>query len=187
MSAVRKVGVEEELLLVHPETGELANAAGAVLHDHRARQDDEPPAWASTGLEGELLRDMLETHTDPTDSLAEIGRQLREARRTAIAAAEDAGVAVAATGTAPLGTATPVVSSNARYERIIQEFGDTGRGAGTLGLHVHVDVADDEEPSHCACAASGHAAAAPPSSVFIWRRFLSNMGLPPFGQKAPSR
>ena len=27
----------------------------------------------------------------------------------------------------------------------MQEFGDTGRGAGTLGMHVHVDVADDEE------------------------------------------
>ncbi len=145
MSPVRKVGVEEELLLVHPETGELANAAGAVLHDHRAQQGDAAPAWAATALEGELLRDMLETHTDPTEDLAEIGRQLREARRTAIVAAEDAGVAVAATGTAPLGTATPVVSSNARYERIVQEFGDTGRGAGTLGMHVHVDVADDEE------------------------------------------
>ena len=35
MAPVRKVGLEEELLLVHPETGELANAAGAVLHDHR--------------------------------------------------------------------------------------------------------------------------------------------------------
>ena len=38
-----------------------------------------------------------------------------------------------------------MVSANPRYERIVQEFGDTGRGAGTLGMHVHVDVADDEE------------------------------------------
>lgn len=145
MAGVRKVGVEEELLLVHPETGELANAAAAVLHDHRSAQGHAAPAWALTSLEGELLRNMLETHTDPTEDLVEIGDQLRGARRTAIAAAEESGVAVAATGTAPLGTGMPVVSPNPRYERIIQEFGDTGRGAGTLGMHVHVDVADDDE------------------------------------------
>jgi carboxylate-amine ligase len=54
-------------------------------------------------------------------------------------------VAVVAVATAPLGAAVPQVSVNPRYERIVQEFGDTGRGAGTLGMHVHVDVADDEE------------------------------------------
>jgi glutamate---cysteine ligase / carboxylate-amine ligase len=88
---------------------------------------------------------MLETHTDPTHDLGEIARQLRQARRTAIAAAEASGVAVAAVATAPLGTGVPAVSVNPRYERIVQEFGDTGRGAGTFGMHVHVDVADDEE------------------------------------------
>jgi len=144
-SSVRKIGVEEELLLVDPANGELANAAGAVLHKHRTERGGAPPPSPSRDLEGELLRHMLETHTDPSADLAEIGRQLREARRTAIAAAEESGVAVAAVATAPLGSAAPAVSPNPRYERIVQEFGDTGRGAGTLGMHVHVDVSDDEE------------------------------------------
>jgi carboxylate-amine ligase len=142
---VRKVGVEEELLLVDPDTGELANAAGAVLHEHRTERGGAPSPSASRDLEGELLRHMVETHTDPSDDLSVVARQLREARRTAIAAAEESGVAVAAVATAPLGSARPAVSANARYERIVEEFGDTGRGAGTLGMHVHVDVADDEE------------------------------------------
>jgi len=145
---VRKVGVEEELLLVDPETGELANAAGRVLHEHRAdraERGDEARPEPSRDLEGELLRHMVETHTAPATDLAESGRQLRQARRTAIAAAEDAGVAVAAVATAPLGHSEPAVTANPRYERIVHEFGDTGRGAGTLGMHVHVDVTDDEE------------------------------------------
>jgi glutamate---cysteine ligase / carboxylate-amine ligase len=145
MSRVRKVGVEEELLLVHPETGELADAAGAVLQEHRSERGGAASPSASRDLEGELLRHMIETHTEPSADLTETGRQLREARRTAIAAAEESGVAVAAVATAPLGSATPAVSVNPRYERIVQEFGDTGRGAGTLGMHVHVDVADDDE------------------------------------------
>jgi glutamate---cysteine ligase / carboxylate-amine ligase len=142
---VRKVGVEEELLLVDPSTGELTNAAGAVLHEHRSERGDAASPSASRDLEGELLRHMVETHTEPTEDLAVVARQLREARRTAIAAAEESGVAVVAVATAPLGSARPAVSANPRYERIVQEFGDTGRGAGTLGMHVHVDVADDEE------------------------------------------
>ena len=100
---MRKVGVEEELLLVDPETGELANAAGAVLHEHRTERGEAPAPSPSRDLEGELLRHMVETHTDPSADLAEIGRQLREARRTAIAAAEESGVAIAAVATAPLG------------------------------------------------------------------------------------
>jgi glutamate---cysteine ligase / carboxylate-amine ligase len=142
---VRKVGVEEELLLVHPETGELATVAKRVLHEHRTDVGEQPPPNAPTDLEGELLRDMLETHTDPTPALAEVDAQLRQARRTAISAAEEAGFAVAAVGTAPLGPADPAVSTSPRYERIADEFGETGREAGTLGMHVHVDIADDDE------------------------------------------
>ncbi len=144
MTSIRKVGVEEELLLVHPDTGELANAAGAVLHEHRTeRGDDDRPA--AEDLEGELLRHMVETHTDPATHLADVAAQLREARRTAIDAAAESGVEVAAVATAPLGPLAPGVSANPRYERIVQEFGETGRGAGTFGMHVHVDIADEDE------------------------------------------
>jgi carboxylate-amine ligase len=142
--AVRKVGVEEELLLVDPETGELANAAGQVLHEHRAdRHDEERPA--AQELEGELLRHMVETHTDPSDDLEQIERELREARRTALAAAEESSFEVAAVAIPPLGPPEPAVSANPRYEHIVDEFGETARRAGTLGMHVHVEVADDEE------------------------------------------
>jgi carboxylate-amine ligase len=144
MAAVRKVGVEEELLLVDPETGELANAAGQVLHEHRTeRKDQDRPA--AQELEGELLRHMVETHTDPTTDLGRVEGELRQARHTAMVAADESGLALAAVGTAPLGSTAPAVSANPRYERIVNEFGDTGRGAGTLGMHVHVDIDDDEE------------------------------------------
>jgi glutamate---cysteine ligase / carboxylate-amine ligase len=144
MRVVRKVGVEEELLLVDPDTGELANAAGHVLHEHRTeRKDEDRPA--SQELEGELLRHMVETHTDPTTDLRRVERELQEARRTAMVAADDSGLALAAVGTAPLGSIRPAVSANPRYERIVNEFGEMGRGAGTLGMHVHIDIDDDEE------------------------------------------
>jgi len=142
---IRKVGLEEELLLVDPATRELTNAAARVLHAHRVEHHGQPVPQASRDLEGELLQHMIETHTDPTTDLADVGRQLRQARRTAIAAAREVDAEVVAVATAPLGSSAPAVTANSRYQQIVHEFGDTGRGAGTLGMHVHVDVADDDE------------------------------------------
>ena len=144
-SSVRQVGVEEELLLVDRESRELAGAQGAVLHTHRTEQQDEPAEGGPADLEGELLRHMVETHTDPATDLDDIDRQLREARRTALTAADDAGLALAAVATPPLGSLDSGVGADPRYERIANEFGDVGRRAGTMGMHVHVDIADDEE------------------------------------------
>ena len=140
---MRKIGVEEELLLVDPETGELVSLSAHVLRGHRDSATDGGPATQE--LEAELLRHMVETHTAPSADLRDVAAQIRAARRTAIGAARAAGVAVAALGIAPLASDRPRVTRNPRYERIVQEFGDTGLAAGTLGTHVHVDVADDEE------------------------------------------
>lgn len=141
---VRTVGIEEELLLVDPGSGELATVSARVMHRHRASGRD-----ASEGPEGdlddELLQHMVETHTDPGTDLEQTGEQARAARRTAIAAAREAGVAVAAVGAAPLGPTLSRVTPDDRYHRIVEEFGDTGRAAGTLGMHVHVGCEDDAE------------------------------------------
>jgi carboxylate-amine ligase len=41
--------------------------------------------------------------------------------------------------------AEPPLSDDPRYRRIGERFGRIGRTAGTLGMHVHVDIASDEE------------------------------------------
>lgn len=137
---MRKVGVEEELLLVDPVTGALANTSRGVLRAFRSTHGDD-----TDQLEGELLRHMVETHTEPSDDLATVEADLRRARADAIAAGREAGVGVVAVGMAPLVTDEPVPAPVPRYERIVLEYGDTGRTAETLGMHVHVDVCDDEE------------------------------------------
>src|SRR3954447_1603142 len=116
-ASVRQVGVEEELLLVDPETRELASAAEAVLHAHRTEHRDSDEDGAPADLEGELLRHMVETHTDPATDLAETEAQVRAARRTSLTAAEDAGLALPAVAVSPLGSADPGVSPDSRYER----------------------------------------------------------------------
>ncbi len=142
--AVRKVGVEEELLLVHPETGQMLAVSPRVLHEHRVSPAAEQDG-AHTDLDGELQQHMVETRTEPERDLARIGDQIRAARRTALEAATSAGATIAAVGNAPLVPADPPFTDDPRYRRIGERFGRVGRTAGTLGMHVHVDIASDEE------------------------------------------
>jgi carboxylate-amine ligase len=132
----RSVGVEEEFLLVEPETGRPKAVAGTVL------QAAEPEA--GTDLEGELQQQQLETNTRPCHSLEELHRELRRCRATAVTAAERAGANVVALGTHPL-PVEPQPLRTSRYERMAALFGLTAHEQLTCGCHVHVGVSSAEE------------------------------------------
>jgi glutamate---cysteine ligase / carboxylate-amine ligase len=132
--AVRTVGVEEEFLLVDPDTGTpRAVSHVALTGDHDGAQ-----------LTGELQREQLETGTRPCASLDELDGELRRARATAAGAAASAGSALAALGTSPL-PVEPTLSPTDRYRRMARRFGLTVAEELTCGCHVHVGVESDEE------------------------------------------
>jgi carboxylate-amine ligase len=127
---IRKVGVEEELLLVDPRT------RLAVPRSQQVVRED---------LDQELFLHQVETNTDATTDLAELAAQVRAARRTAGEAASAHGLAVVACGAEPLRGPSSRVTPDDRYEDLLERFGDVARAAGTCGMHVHVDVADEDE------------------------------------------
>lgn len=131
---VRRIGVEEEMLLVDPATGHLTAASARVLD---ASESDE--------LDQELFLQQLEIQTDPSDDVADLRSQLRSRRRDAARAAERAGAAILVTPTPVLADGTSDVTPKARYARMISAFGAVGRQAITCGMHVHVEVVDDVE------------------------------------------
>ena len=132
---VRKVGVEEEFLLVDPETGRPR----AVSHVALAATDSDEDE-----LTGELHREQLETGTKPCHTLDQLGAELRSARATAVSAAGDVGVALAALATSPL-PVEPTVSPSRRYEEMARRFGRTASEQLTCGCHVHVAIESAEE------------------------------------------
>jgi carboxylate-amine ligase len=123
----RSVGVEEEFLLGNPETGQILSLAPRIL---RRAGDD---------LEGELTSQQVETGTEPRRELADIRAELVRTRRTAAEAAGAEGAAVLALGTAPVAV-TPVATTQDRYRRMMEHFGQTAREQLTCGCHVHVGV-----------------------------------------------
>lgn len=124
-------GVEEELLLVHGETGAPFMEGQAVRH-----------VAASLGLDLDL--ELTPCQVETATAVLETSDQLRDvianSRRTADSAAREVGGRVLACGVPPVvGDARPV-SETPRYRRLAGNFGLLAREQGVCGCHVHVAV-----------------------------------------------
>ena len=147
---VRSVGVEEELLLVEPGTGQARAVAEAALRGVRhAEADGDPPddvaddnAGRSLGVE--LQRQQLETNSRPCRGLGELGREVRRCRTLAAEVAARAGTRIAALGTSPV-PVVPQLVREGRYLEMARAFGLTAYEQLTCGCHVHVAISSAEE------------------------------------------
>ena len=136
--AVRTVGVEEEFLLVDPESGRPRAVGGAVL----AAETRDPEN--NGRMTGELQREQVETGTRPCSTLHELSAELRATRAAAAAAAARVGVQLAPLATSPLAV-EPTLSPSPRYEAMARRFGLMASEELTCGCHVHVAIGSPEE------------------------------------------
>lgn len=138
--AVRTFGIEEELLLVDPGTGEVVPRAGA-LWDLYVRPTD----FASGPvLTAEFQQEMIEVVTPPHSTMAALEADIIRGRAIADRAARDVGVRAAALGTSPL-PSDPHPVQLRRFVAMTEEYGLTAREQLTCGCHIHVFVESDEE------------------------------------------
>lgn len=155
-ASVRTFGVEEEFLLVDPQSGCAVPASPQVLAGV-----DDVPAWSDeprgdprpgaapacprrSELTMELQQQMIEVATPPRTALATLSDDLHRLRRTADAAARRVGARVAALATSPL-PARPRLSPSPRYQAIGRALALTCDEQLTCGCHVHVAVASPDE------------------------------------------
>jgi carboxylate-amine ligase len=130
--------VEEELLLVDPETGEPQALSAAVLA--RAARDEED----KDVFEKELHNQMLEFATHPQSGMEELHAEIVRCRKEAGRHAGEIGSAVAALATSPL-PVSPSVAAGRRYEWMAEQYGIATQEQLVMGCHVHVSVESDEE------------------------------------------
>lgn len=135
----RTVGVEEELLLVDPSSWRVTAVAGRALQDGLLDRD--------APLEAELFLQQIETHTQPTRSLAELCDQLRAGRRAVVDAAAMAGAAAVAVASPVLADPATVdeITPQPRYRHIRDEYGELARSGLSCAMHVHVGIASPDE------------------------------------------
>ncbi|WP_191295479.1 carboxylate-amine ligase [Lentzea cavernae] len=130
------VGVEEEFLLVDPQTGAPVNLAEEVVAIAREQLGLE--------LEHELTGAQVEINTTVCRDVEQARRELLETRRQVARAARAAGCRAIAVGAPPLGEASGEVTDSLRYRRIAREFGALAEQQLICGCHVHVEVPDRE-------------------------------------------
>jgi carboxylate-amine ligase len=135
MSSHPTVGVEEEFLLVDPDSG-----APVPLNTQVA----ERAMAGGVDLQLELTSCQVETATEVSETIADLRTQLQRLRRIAGDAAEAAGARLLAVGLPPtLPQHFPITDSD-RYGRIADRFGMIAHEQGICGCHVHVAVPDRE-------------------------------------------
>lgn len=154
---MRTFGVEEELLIVDPKTGEPLALADALLAGRKLAADDAPAKPRllephgetgfdddGMGLSFELKLEQIETQTRPCLDYDELLRQIRAGRAMADAAARKQGARVAALATSPLALASHT-TPDPRYARMLERFGLTAQEQLTCGFHVHTFIESQEE------------------------------------------
>lgn len=136
--AMRTFGVEEELLIVDPVTGEPLALADALL------AGPEAAAETGMGLSHELKLEQIETQTRPCHTYTELLQQIRRGRAMANDAARKHNARVAAIATSPLAKNTHT-TPDPRFAVMLERFGLTAHEQLTCGFHVHTAVESPEE------------------------------------------
>ncbi|MER7283108.1 glutamate--cysteine ligase [Dactylosporangium sp. NPDC000244] len=128
------VGVEEEFLLLDPDSWQNAPLAAAAR--------DALPADLRERSRVEFRRSMLEMVSPVCTRLRQLYRALRQNRAAAAAAAESVGARLVAVGATPVGEPDLEVADTPRYRAIARHYGPIAHDPALCGFHVHVGVPD---------------------------------------------
>ncbi|MFJ8018572.1 glutamate--cysteine ligase [Streptomyces sp. NPDC096339] len=134
------VGVEEEYLLVDPETLLPTPLVQKVRDTARLA-----PIADAREVQNELLQAQIEVATPVCTTLEEVGGHLLRLRHAVASAAQANGCRIALSATAPVRDASPVpITCTARFQRMQAEARLLVDEQLICGMHVHVGVPDRE-------------------------------------------
>ncbi|MDE0310527.1 MAG: carboxylate-amine ligase [Acidiferrobacterales bacterium] len=133
------LGVEEEMFLVEPESGNLIDNPDQRIFD--VCEDNSGPHKVVR----EFLRAQIETNTEVCSSIAHVRKAMHETRRIVIEAAEQYGLRALAASTHPFAKlAERAVTKGDRYQRYAMIFQEGLRRFVIGGMHIHAGFGDEE-------------------------------------------
>src|SRR2546426_1368573 len=131
------IGVEEEFQIIDPATCELRSHVSQLVS---AASPD-----IAEQVKHELHQSIVETGTRICENVSDLRIEMPRTRGELVAAAERAGLQVAAAGTHPFSSwIDQVISPGERYQHIIEEMGQLARSLLIFGMHVHVAMPDKQ-------------------------------------------
>lgn len=135
----RTFGVEEEFILVDPNSARPVAAAESSLARMRASLDAQ-----GTSLTLELQQEQLEAVSPVCSTLDEVAAAVAQGRLLADRVARSVGARAVAMGTSTEAVPLHTVASP-RYLQMASRFGITLKEQLTCGFHIHVSVVSAEE------------------------------------------
>jgi glutamate---cysteine ligase / carboxylate-amine ligase len=145
------LGIEEELMILDPESWELANAIEALLEESGGDDD-------AGDIKPELHESVLEIATKPCRDVREAGAELRGLRRQVAEVAAKCDLTIGSAGTHPFALwEDQRISGRPRYRDLIEMLRFVARQEVIFGLHVHVGIDDADKAIHVANGMRVHA------------------------------
>jgi carboxylate-amine ligase len=131
------IGVEEEFQIIDPATCELRSHVMQIVSAASPDILDQ--------VKHEMHQSIVETGTRICENVSELRIEMHRTRGELVAAAERAGLQVAAAGTHPFSSwIDQVISPGERYQHIVEELQQLARSLLIFGMHVHVAMPDKQ-------------------------------------------
>ena len=137
------LGIEEEYMVIDPETRELTSHDQKIVEMASRVLDDQ--------IKAEMHQAVVETGTGICKDIKQARAEVATLRRTVSDIATDLGFRIGASGTHPFSHwSTQLITPNPRYEEIVNEMQEAARSNLIFGLHVHVGIKDKNMAMHLA-------------------------------------
>jgi carboxylate-amine ligase len=137
------LGVEEEYMVVDPQTRELKSHEQKIVHEgHKIIKDK---------VKAEMHQAVVEVGTDICKDVEEAYKDVATLRGTISQIAGDLGLKMGASGTHPFSHwDSQLITDHVRYHQIVNELQEAARSNLIFGLHVHVGMEDRKMAIHIA-------------------------------------
>lgn len=132
------LGIEEEFQVLDSDTYRLRSQMSKIIDGGKVLLQER--------IKEEMHQSMVEMGTNICENIHQVRDEVSYLRQQVIKLADDEGLKVAAAGTHPFSEwDQQLITSNPRYDAIIQEMADVARGNLIFGMHVHVAIPSREE------------------------------------------
>ncbi|MEO6894794.1 MAG: carboxylate-amine ligase [Ginsengibacter sp.] len=137
------IGIEEEYMVIDPETRELKS------HEQKIVQEGEK--LIKDKVKAEMHQAVVEVGTDICQNIDEAFFDVANLRKTISNIAGDLGLGIGASGTHPFSHwERQLITDHVRYSDIVKELQEAARSNLIFGLHVHVGMENREMAIHIA-------------------------------------
>jgi carboxylate-amine ligase len=137
------LGIEEEYMVVDPETRELKSHEQKIVQEGQKVIKDK--------VKAEMHQAVVEVGTDICQDIDEAYRDVSTLRKTIGDIARGLGFGMGAAGTHPFSHwERQLITDHIRYNEIVNELQEAARSNLIFGLHVHVGMQSREMANHIA-------------------------------------